>query len=120
MDLINYAKTHGGTGTAACPVFSRIADAAGCSRETLYLIALGHKTSSGKLARRICDACDGLVHPGIYRPDIFGQPPAADREPKSEPKSAQRAQIDPNNQAQNKGRKKLALLRQRLAAKKVA
>lgn len=72
MDLINYAKTKGGTGKPGCPVFVVVAKGADCSAETLYLIARGLKTPSPKLANRIEGATEGGVARSELRPDIFG------------------------------------------------
>ncbi|MFA1261052.1 transcriptional regulator [Xanthomonas axonopodis] len=74
MNLTEYAKCRGGSGTAACQVFAEVASAAGCSVLTLYMIARGHKTASGSLANRIDLATSGLVPRGDLRPDVFGLP----------------------------------------------
>lgn len=76
MDIYSYVKTKGGAGTIGCPEIAALAMAADCSHRTLYMIAMGHKRSSGVLARRIADATGGMVTVHDLRPDIFGERPA--------------------------------------------
>jgi DNA-binding transcriptional regulator YdaS (Cro superfamily) len=72
MDLSKYAVTKGGTATSSCPVLAQIATDAGCSPQTLYLIARGHKKAGPVLARRIESATRGEVSRELLRPDYFG------------------------------------------------
>ena len=76
MDLNTYVRREGGTARRGCPVLGVIAEKAGCSPETLYMIAVGHKTPGPKLAGRISDATASAVPRHDLRPDIF-TPPAA-------------------------------------------
>lgn len=71
MKLIEHVKSEGGTGTATCPVIAAIAGRAGCSPGTLYLIALGHKQPSAKLAGRISDATANSTTRHDLLPDVF-------------------------------------------------
>lgn len=75
MNLTEYALGRGGTGTLKCPELESIATAAGCSRETLYLIAKGHKQCGPKLANRIEVATNGEVTRFDLRADLFGPAP---------------------------------------------
>ena len=43
MKLTDYAVTKGGTAKIGCPELAVVAEAAGCSPATLYMIATGHK-----------------------------------------------------------------------------
>lgn len=72
MKLIELALSKGGTGKIGCPVFASVAGKAGCSSATLYMIALGHKLASAKLAARIATATEGQVARHDLRPDVFG------------------------------------------------
>ncbi|USJ00891.1 helix-turn-helix domain-containing protein [Xanthomonas prunicola] len=81
MNLTEYAQCRGGSATAACPVFAKVAGAAGCSVLTLYMIARGHKKASGALANRIDQATAGVVKRSVLRPDVFGVPAIADADP---------------------------------------
>ena len=78
MNLTDYARQEGGTGTASCPVLAAVARKAKCSSGTLYQIALGHKPPSWKLAGRIADATNNAVSRQDLRPDVFGPPAAND------------------------------------------
>lgn len=78
MNLSHHIVKQGGTGTIGCPILARIAERAGCSAATLYMISKGHKKASGKLAAAISKATDDAVHPGTLRSDVFGAPPAED------------------------------------------
>lgn len=77
MDLKSYAQTNGGTAKRGCPILAQVAQKAGCSIETLYLIATGHKRPSAILARSIAQAANGEVAPCDLRPDVFGPAPEA-------------------------------------------
>lgn len=77
MNLLDYATENGGTGKIGCQVLAKIAKAAECSPATLYMIALGHKQASGRLASRISKATRGSVTGHDLRPDIFGPAPSA-------------------------------------------
>lgn len=74
MDIQTYVTTRGGTGKRDCPVIQSVADRAGCSAGTLYMIALGHKRPSGLLAGAIELATDSAVTRQELRPDIFAAP----------------------------------------------
>ncbi len=76
MKLIPFATSQGGTGKIGCPVLATVAKGAECSPATLYMIALGHKPASAKLAGRIEQATFGKVTRHDLRPDIFGPAPA--------------------------------------------
>ena len=78
MNLTEHVQKQGGAATASCPVIAKIADAAGCSAGTLYMIALGHKRPSWKLAGAIEQATGAAVTRHDLRPDIF-DPPAKRR-----------------------------------------
>jgi len=77
MKLTDYAISKGGTAKIGCPGLAVVAEVAGCSPSTLYMIATGHKQPSAKLAVSISKATGGLVTPSDLRPDVFG-PPAND------------------------------------------
>ncbi|HEY4529354.1 MAG TPA: hypothetical protein VIG97_03345 [Luteimonas sp.] len=72
MNLLDYALEQGGTGKIGCPVLARIATGAACSPATLYMISLGHKQASAKLAVAISKETGGQVSGHDLRPDIFG------------------------------------------------
>lgn len=72
MNLLDHIKDRGGTGTATCTVIAEIALAAGCAPSTLYMVALGHKQPSWKLASDIEGATAGAVTRQDLRPDVFG------------------------------------------------
>jgi len=72
MQLIQYIQKAGGTGKLSCPVIAQIATASGCSAQTLYMIALGHKQAGSLLAGRIEAATHNLVTRCDLRPDVFG------------------------------------------------
>lgn len=78
MNLLDYAIEHGGTGKIGCPVLATVAKGAGCSPSTLYMITLGHKQASAKLAVAISRETDGKVAGHDLRPDIFGPPEEGD------------------------------------------
>lgn len=73
MDLISYATSKGGTGKPGCPILNEVAVGSGCSADTLYLIARGHKTPGAKLSNRIEQATAGQVPRAVLRPDYFGE-----------------------------------------------
>ena len=75
MDIKSYALKHSGTAKRGCPVIHDLATRAGCSPETLYMVAAGHKLLSARLARRVADASCHEVSPADLRPDIFGAGP---------------------------------------------
>lgn len=76
MNLADYIeKQPGSTGGIHCPVIAAVAKKAECSPGTLYMIALGHKRPSAKLANRIEQATGGDVGRGVLRPDVFGPAP---------------------------------------------
>lgn len=75
MNLTDYATANGGTAKIGCPVFAEIAKKAGCSPAVIYMIALGHKQPSAKLATRLELATGGGVRRHDLRPDVFGPPP---------------------------------------------
>ena len=72
MDLREFIRLKGGTGTMTCPINAALAESSGCSPATLYMIQLGHKRAGWKLARRIIDATGGAVTDRDLRPDLFG------------------------------------------------
>lgn len=72
MVLTDYVLFRGGTAKLGCPVLADLAALSECSPATLYMIALGHKKASHKLATRIANATSGVVTRRILRPDIFG------------------------------------------------
>ena len=74
MDIQTYVTKHGGTGKRDCLVIKSVAEGAGCSAGTLYMIALGHKRPSGLLAGAIESATSGAVSRQELRPDIFTVP----------------------------------------------
>lgn len=76
MNLSQYVKAQGGSATRGCEVLASLASTAGCSVGTLYMIVLGHKTPSAKLAGRISDATAGAVSRHTLLPDVFSPPPA--------------------------------------------
>lgn len=78
MNLIRFATSQGGTGKIDCPVLATVAKGAECSPATLYMIGLGHKKASAKLARRIESATFGSVTRNNLRPDVFGPAPEAE------------------------------------------
>lgn len=61
MNLTDYIESRGGTGTIGCAVLAEIAKSAGCKSSTLYMISLGHKQPSWKLAVAIQRATAGVV-----------------------------------------------------------
>jgi DNA-binding transcriptional regulator YdaS (Cro superfamily) len=77
MNISAYTRAEGGTGKINCPVLARVADRAGCSFRTLYMIALGHKRASPQLAQRIQSATDGAVSIAELRPDLVAAIEAA-------------------------------------------
>lgn len=79
MNLSEHVQKEGGAATASCPVIARIAESAGCSAGTLYMIALGHKRPSWKLAGAIEQATAGAVTRHDLRPDIFDPAPKRKR-----------------------------------------
>lgn len=72
MNLQTYLQQQGGTVRPDCPVTLQVARAAGCAPSTLYMIALGHKKPSWRLAAGIQSATDGQVARADLRPDVFG------------------------------------------------
>lgn len=78
MNLLDYTLEHGGTGKIGCPVLARIATGAACSPATLYMISLGHKQASAKLAVAISRETDGKVSGHDLRPDIFSPSDSGD------------------------------------------
>jgi len=72
MDILTFVKATG-TGTINCPVIASVAERAGCSHRTLYMIATGHKRASALMARKIERATDGVVPAASLRPDVFGE-----------------------------------------------
>lgn len=75
MNLSDFIAEQGGTGKIGCPIISTVAKGAECSPATLYMISLGHKQASAKLAGRIERATFGKVSRHELRPDIFGPAP---------------------------------------------
>lgn len=73
MDLTGYLKQRGGSGQPECLATQQLAVSAGCAPTTLYMIALGHKRASWKLAARIEAATNGAVTRHDLRPDVFGE-----------------------------------------------
>lgn len=71
MNLTDYAMTNGGTAKIGCQVFADLAERAVCSPAVIYMIALGHKQPSAKLATRIELATGGAVSRRELRPDVF-------------------------------------------------
>lgn len=61
MNLPDFIASRGGTGTIGCPVLAEIAKLAGCKSSTLYMISLGHKRPSWRLAVSISRATRGAV-----------------------------------------------------------
>lgn len=61
MNLPDFIASQGGTGTIGCPVLAQIARLAGCKSSTLYMISLGHKQPSWRLAASISRATGGSV-----------------------------------------------------------
>jgi hypothetical protein len=76
MNLTQYVLDQGGTAKLGCPVIASLAVTADCSASTLYMIAMGHKQSGPKLARRIERATGWAVSVHSLRPDVFGPTPA--------------------------------------------
>lgn len=82
MNLSNYAVLKGGTAKPGCPVLAQVAQAAGCSPATLYLVSKGHKRASAALVNRIAAATGGAVERRTLRADVFDEldlDPDADR-----------------------------------------
>lgn len=75
MDILAYVIEKGGTGKPGCPVIAATAEQAECSPATLYMIALGHKQASAKLAKALSRATNWEVGAHELRPDIFGDGP---------------------------------------------
>lgn len=76
MDLKTYAVANEGTAKRECPILARVAAAAECSAETIYMITMGHKRPSALLSRAIEQATNGGVTRYDLRPDVFGAAPA--------------------------------------------
>lgn len=76
MNLTDYIQAKGGTGKVDCPVIASTAKKAGCQPTTLYMVTLGHKQPSWKLAAAIEKATKGGVSRHDLRPDVFGPAPA--------------------------------------------
>lgn len=72
MDIVEYLKQQGSTGKVNCKILASVAKRAGCKPATLYMIALGHKQASWKLADAIETATGGIVSKSSVRPDVFG------------------------------------------------
>lgn len=61
MNISDYVKLKGGRARPTDDVLKRLAKEAGCAPLTLYMIALGHKAASARLAARIEKASEGEV-----------------------------------------------------------
>lgn len=74
MEIKTYLISRGGNAKRDCPVLAQLAAKAGCTPETLYMVALGHKRPSGALARAIDEASGAVISRYDLRPDVFGSP----------------------------------------------
>ena len=70
MNIIDYCKNKGGTGTPSCVQLAKLADKSACSALNLYQIALGHKRASWRLARRIESASRGKIPAEQFQPPV--------------------------------------------------
>lgn len=73
MKLLPHILELGGTGKVGCSVLAAVAQKAGCKPTTLYMITLGHKVPSWRLAEAIEQATRGAVTKRDLRPDIYGE-----------------------------------------------
>jgi len=80
MNLPEFIASRGGTGTIGCPVLADIARQAGCKSSTLYMISLGHKQPSWRLAASISRATGGCVALQDLRSDAADLMGAVSRE----------------------------------------